>query len=189
MTASGTTDGARALLVGILVAALASACNGEGLTASKLSACGFYTEGEVVEHPLYAPDACYDGCLAEASCEELSAAICRESIELRVRCDERCAFHCPMGELIRREQECDGVENCEGGADEAECPEPDEACRFATRCDGVVACADLSDEQGCEPFVCDNGQRILGDVRCNGYRQCGDGSDEEECARLVLRCG
>jgi hypothetical protein len=193
----------RALFAGILFVGVASACNGEasrcdgepspcsgaGLTATKLSECGFYSEADIGRLPLLViPDACYDRCLADASCEELSATLCRESIEVLVRCDERCAYHCPMGELIRHDQECDGVENCEGGADEAGCPEPDEACGSATRCDGVPECVDLSDERACEPFVCNSGQEVVGGTLCDGIRDCWDASDESRCARLILSC-
>lgn len=182
----------RIVLAGLLLVVGACGCTASsGATAARMMECGFYTEGEVRMLPLYVPDDCYDACFGGASCEELSAAVCGESIDLLLRCDGQCAYRCPEGELIRRDQECDGIENCEGGADEVGCGEPPAPCRSPTQCDGIVECDDGRDEEGCVPFVCDDGTGSWvreRNVRCNGYRQCSDGSDEEGCARFELTC-
>ena len=186
--------------MGLLLVAGATGCAADSpvgsRTTAKLIECGFLTDGvpgRSSEVPLYVPDDCYDGCLAAATCEELSAALCNESITLPRRCDEACAYRCPEGALLRPDQECDGVEDCAGGADEAACDPPDEPpapvrCPGAVDCNGIAECWDGSDEAGCPDFVCADGTRRSPWVRCDGRPECPDESDEDGCAMRTLTC-
>jgi len=150
---------------------------------ARLRTCGLMGPGVVGDPPFYAPDACYERCLADASCGELERALCGEAIDLLVWCDGLCAYHCPDGSLIAHEQQCDGFPDCMGGSDEAGCemlecgagpPVP-----RSQRCDGYPDCWDASDESGCV-FRC-AGEEVALSARCNGREDCADGSDEADC--------
>ena len=196
----------RALFV--LIAALGlslpgCAADDASVLTSRLQECGLVSPGEVgpqVTRSFYAPDACYRDCLAGATCDELSNALCGTSITLERACDERCAFRCPDDSLIALERVCDGIDQCEGGADEEDCGAAPEAfsCRRSDgfemqgdwfRCDRRTDCADGSDERGCAVHVCANGEERVHlpsrDLRCDGGWSCGDGSDELDCAQLL----
>jgi hypothetical protein len=169
----------------LLVVPLAAACAGDpDALASRLQACALYGEGEITEASLrfrvYAPDACYRSCLAEASCEELEGLLCGApgAGDVGRRCDERCAFRCDSA-LWPIEIVCDGFAQCEDGADEVGCFQ---GCADAVPCDGVVECADFSDERDCPPALCDDGLRSYRPwERCNGRMACLDGADEANC--------
>ncbi|HJL19123.1 MAG TPA: LDL receptor domain-containing protein [Sandaracinaceae bacterium LLY-WYZ-13_1] len=160
---------------------------------SRLQACGIVSQGELPRSPFYAPTACYEACLAEASCQALEAAWCRTELSLLLECDRRCAYACDDGALLAVEQVCDGVESCEGGEDERDCPvhvcdDGQELLGDGHRCDGVERCRDGSDERGCPEHVCGDGETLPAARRCDGWAACRDGSDEEGCAEVTLRC-
>lgn len=181
----------RSVLLGILVVGLGLAgCASEPLRAltTQLRACELLTDGRIGSRTLeaiYAPTACYEQCLAEASCEELEDALCRTSVSLLVRCDEACAFRCDDGGLIGPERECDGSPQCMGGEDEESCNFP-LTCRSGVRvagarCDGAWNCSDGSDEEGCTVDRCDGGRWLGAWERCDGFQNCVDGTDERGC--------
>lgn len=179
-------------------------CTGPDL-AGTLRECAILSEGEVSELPFYAPTECYESCYAEASCEELQAALCRTSVALFQGCDERCAFRCGDDSLIAVEQWCDGVDNCADESDELGCGvytcDDGTTLYGSHRCDGAARCPDRSDELGC-PLNCDvvyppaacpgvecaDGTMVSAGSRCNGRVQCPDGSDEVGCAELTFMC-
>jgi hypothetical protein len=164
-----------------------------------LEDCGLATAGThtdvVLARDLYVPDACYRGCLAEGSCDELRAMICRTGTSLATRCDQRCAFPCPQGGIVPITAVCNGVADCMGGADELGCPGPraDAGGTFTCDggrqlsagfvCDGYAECVDGTDERGCPGDCLGNDGRWIGVTyqRCNGRRDCADGSDEVGC--------
>lgn len=190
-----------AVLIAVLgLSTLGCAADDPGALASRLQDCGILSDGEVgpwATSPFYAPDACYQDCLATASCEELTEALCDVSIALLRRCDERCAYRCPEGALIGLERVCDGIPQCEGGADEEGCAGVE--CgdgRFMPErlvCDGIPHCVDGADERGCPaPFSCQStwGETISGTwMRCNESYDCRDGSDERDCPTYACADG
>jgi len=193
------------MLILSLIALALVGCTTPDLVGT-LRECALLTEGEVNQLPFYAPTECYESCLAEASCEELGAALCGASIALLQECDERCAFRCEDGALIAVAQICDDVPNCADESDERGCAVY--TCTDGTtlngehRCDGITRCPDRSDEEDC-PLNCDDayppsacpyeqcadGSMLRAGGRCNGWPQCEDGSDEVGCAQVVLMCG
>lgn len=106
---------------------------------------------------------------------------------------ERCLGRCSL------EQDCDKLVEiwCEGGvpagdpflACVAKCPEQPKdgyACKDGARvpfrlvCDGRRNCSMGEDEQGCTPYVCEDGQEIIStDIECNNHGECEDNSDED----------
>ncbi len=140
----------------------------------------------IVATRFYVPDACYDECLAGASCEELRATLCGESIDLLVRCDQRCAFHCTDGALVALEAVCDGRPQCSDGIDEAGCPSF--SCNdgtplpLASHCNGFTECAGGEDERDCP---CPTSQWL----RCDGVMHCPDGADERDCSTFQCADG
>jgi hypothetical protein len=197
----------RALLTGpamrlalfVSVCAFGMGCTNGGVLAERLRTCGLLSEGETGLRSLgsiYAPDACYRDCLAEAPCEALEQALCRSELELLVACDQRCAFRCADGSLLAVERRCDGFAQCADGGDEAGCPGWGEiACDsgspvMGARCDWVYQCPDGSDERDCGHYpTCDGGRTYSVWDRCNGYRSCTDGADEAGCPQLVCDDG
>lgn len=172
----------------------APACAPAEALAARLQSCGLLTAGDLGPTSLaafYAPDACYQDCLARADCEALAGALCRSDLELLLRCDERCAFHCEDDSLVGVERVCDGVEDCDAGEDERGCPGREVTCASGARvtgarCDGLLDCGDGSDERGCSPR-CGDGSYFGEWDRCDGYRRCADGSDEAGCPTYT--CG
>ena len=169
-----------------------------------LRSCGLLSEGELGQFPVYAPDSCYAACFAEANCADLEGALCRSDIGLLLRCDERCAHRCADDTLVHVDSVCDGIEDCEGGDDEAGCGvyECEDGTRLTGehRCDGRYGCWDLSDERdcplrcderwqpGCPFYACEDGEEIRADFRCDGWPQCDDESDEVGCAMITTMC-
>nr|KAF7432495.1 hypothetical protein H0235_005419 [Vespula pensylvanica] len=70
-----------------------------------------------------------------------------------VRCQDGSRYICSV-------QRCDGVPDCEDGADEVGCPHS--GCKFGE-------------------FACDVRRCILESQRCNFVEDCQDGSDEHDC--------
>lgn len=171
---------------------------GEQLTA-RLRECGLLGVGRIGPYTLsgvYAPDACYEACLAEARCEDLEASLCRASLALLLGCDDRCAFRCDDGGLVGPERVCDGSRQCMGGEDEAGC-DFDLVCADGSRvpgarCDGGWNCPDGSDEAGCpSPItICGDGSgSYYPSDRCDGYPRCLDREDERGCPTHVCADG
>lgn len=169
-----------------------------GALVDRLRGCGLLSEGTLTASTLdgfYIPDGCYAGCLAEGRCEDLSATICRTSIDLRRGCDERCAHACADGELIANSRVCDGAMDCTDGSDESGCPHftcgDGTEVSIIARCDGYPQCSDRSDELGCAGYC----QSIydyevpVRFYRCDGYAYCRDGSDEAGCGTFHCESG
>ena len=182
-----------------LCAGLGACAPAQGdVLVSRLRECGVLSSGEIgpyVLSGLYAPDACYERCLAEASCERLETGLCRTMLDLLVACDERCAFRCDDGSLLGPERVCDGARQCMEGEDERDC-DFDLVCNDGSRvpgarCDGAWNCPDGSDEQACPGRTgidCGDRSGTYYDwQRCDGYRSCGNGADEAGCPSFV--CG
>ncbi|XP_014607947.1 PREDICTED: basement membrane-specific heparan sulfate proteoglycan core protein isoform X7 [Polistes canadensis] len=109
-----------------------------------------------------------------------------------VRCQDRSRYICSV-------QKCDGVPDCEDGADEVGCPHS--GCKFgefacdvrrcileSQRCNFVEDCQDGSDEHDCNypactsnQFKCKNEECIDGSKHCDGVPDCRDRSDEYDC--------
>nr|XP_050845973.1 basement membrane-specific heparan sulfate proteoglycan core protein isoform X24 [Vespula vulgaris] len=109
-----------------------------------------------------------------------------------VRCQDGSRYICSV-------QRCDGVPDCEDGADEVGCPHS--GCKFgefacdvrrcileSQRCNFVEDCQDGSDEHDCNypactssQFKCRNGECIDGSKHCDGVLDCRDRSDEYGC--------
>ncbi|XP_057651520.1 basement membrane-specific heparan sulfate proteoglycan core protein-like isoform X5 [Diorhabda carinulata] len=99
--------------------------------------------------------------------------------------------------VICADQVCDGIEDCDNGADEdncgsAECRQGEFKCDvyrcipISQHCDGKADCTDGTDEHNCQKecndqeFACDD-QCLSLDRRCDGIRDCMDNTDETNC--------
>ena len=194
------THAALAVALFPIVTAGCAPTEGAALTA-RLRECNLLSAGALGPYTLsglYAPNECYEHCLASASCEQLEEGLCRTMLELLIACDEQCAFRCDDGGLLGPERVCDGAMQCMGGEDEADC-HFDLVCRDGTRvpgagCDGGWNCSDGSDEAGCPSssgyFACADGGGMLYEwQRCDGTPTCGDGSDEAGCPSWICESG
>jgi len=102
------------------------------------------------------------------------------------------------GRCLARHQVCDGLQDCEGGQDEAGCGFPScEEGEFAClkgrcipeewKCDGRSDCSEGEDEVACassctsDQFLCSEGRCIDQTAVCDGHRDCGEGEDEFAC--------
>uniref|UniRef100_A0A4Y0BED1 TEP1-F n=1 Tax=Anopheles funestus TaxID=62324 RepID=A0A4Y0BED1_ANOFN len=111
---------------------------------------------------------------------------------------------CMNGACIRKIQICDGISDCNDGADESSCSmyhrcKPNEfKCRNSKcvrktwLCDGENDCGDGSDEENCatlpdapcryDEFQCRSGQCIPKAFQCDTHPDCRDKSDEIGCS-------
>ncbi|XP_048017847.1 suppressor of tumorigenicity 14 protein homolog [Megalobrama amblycephala] len=110
-------------------------------------------------------------------------------------------FACTSGFCIKKEQHCDGWNDCEDMSDERNCSNVNEdqftcsngLCRpqFFV-CDRVNDCGDNSDEQHCDcgkaEGRCGDGACIPQEFICDGKNDCADGSDEVSCVAAAGIC-
>lgn len=114
--------------------------------------------------------------------------------------DNRPGYRCPSGAIsgtdtIPRDAVCNGIVECFGGEDEADCEnvscfdDPDFPTLIprAFLCDGVPDCPPIEslngrvlDEDECM-FCGDSDEMISAAYVCDGFPDCADGSDEQEC--------
>jgi hypothetical protein len=131
----------------------------------KLRGCDLLSQGEVdcrlFENTDYAR--CSIDCLRPASCAELRAATCDDTTNDYASCLDRCTLNafatvaCGDGTRVSIDRSCDGENDCNDGADEAGCDDPEplfscesgESVPLEYKCDGSADCADSSDESGC----------------------------------------
>ncbi len=127
--------------------------------AAKLRSCNLLSEGAVdCEGEI---TDCHADCFAAAACAELETTLCGpDDVQTTVAtCLDGCApqFTCTSGETIDANWQCDGMDDCADGSDEAGCPEPatfacqdgNETVPLSWQCDGYPDCSDGSDEIGC----------------------------------------
>ena len=111
-------------------------------------------------------DRCGARCTIDASCALLYDLTCSDdfdSVTPYFECIEDCPFSPKDGFA------------CKGGR----------KIPHVAVCDGEEDCSDGADEQGCEPFVCKDGEEIMpADIDCDGFEDCSDGSDEEGCVNV-----
>uniref|UniRef100_A0A671MEH1 Suppressor of tumorigenicity 14 protein homolog n=1 Tax=Sinocyclocheilus anshuiensis TaxID=1608454 RepID=A0A671MEH1_9TELE len=87
-------------------------------------------------------------------------------------------FACTSGYCIKKEQHCDGWNDCEDMSDE-------KSCRKSHPCQdffNVFCVSDCDDEQ----FTCSNGLCRPQYFVCDRVNDCGDNSDEEHCGEFLL---
>uniref|UniRef100_A0A8C4S481 Low-density lipoprotein receptor-related protein 2-like n=1 Tax=Erpetoichthys calabaricus TaxID=27687 RepID=A0A8C4S481_ERPCA len=102
---------------------------------------------------------------------------------------------------VTPEQTCNGLNDCQDGSDEANCPvQPCKKPGFFQCadgkcieehlvCDGFRQCSSGSDEQNCPvspcAFTCDKNTKCFPEiVLCDGKEDCADGTDEAKCASI-----
>ena len=179
---------------------------------SALRECGILSEGryEACENYFDAAEPCETECVREATCSELETFYCgfptpSDPVTL---CHEKCIgldpFVCDDGSEIRGYAQCNFVEECVDGSDEADCDSfsnftkcrnVEEQVSPSANCDGIEDCSDGSDELTCEVLLtCElAGTRDAFDVTrwqyCDGWVDCEDGSDEPQgCATVIAAC-
>ncbi len=177
-----TRQGARIMLRTALVLSciLVAACGNDGggtptddlndkelgeEAVAKLKECGVYSAPQNPEEDSLQDE--FDRCVARCLIEEGNCDVVQA-----LQCDEdpptgdplvRCLVDCPL-------DPADGFE-CDG-----------QRIPFALVCDGSRDCPKAEEEQNCEPYVCENGEKVVGkDLRCDNVAQCRDGSDEDGC--------
>lgn len=212
----------RILLALVATSTLAlSSCGNDAESGAESSAvknhlreCGLVTGGKL--YPAVGDNdvaRCQARCVADTTCEELEAVTClAQPSDRLLDCQAACfgPQTCDGGEqTYDLRDRCDDQKKCDDGADEANCPAPEQAPRycedsgdriwFFQRCDGVRDCQDGTDEKDCpEPeatFLCKASvaglrQEIPYSAVCDLKRDCADGSDEGDaqgCAKIS--CG
>ncbi|XP_045139060.1 low-density lipoprotein receptor-related protein 2-like [Portunus trituberculatus] len=125
-----------------------------------------------------------------------------------LQCNTTTHFPCGDGTCHPNEQKCDGIRDCDDGADELlcgltralcgssqwSCLEGNQCISVFWRCDGDIDCKDGSDELECgshrcavNQFDCSNSstnhQCIPRNWRCDGEDDCPNSTDERNCVR------
>ena len=131
----------------------------------RLEACGVPVLEPFDCDPTVEQQACQADCLANASCDDLTAATDRAPSTEASEDFWRCVYSC---------------------AGQYECADGQDQIPVVWVCNGEVDCADGSDEEDCEPsdawFECnDDSDAIPSDWVCDGTPDCLDGSDEADC--------
>lgn len=133
----------------------------------KLTECGLLLGGQLRgcedDDPVLP---CSLTCLARASCTQMEAWYCSDTINLFAGCLGECQiaapqpeFDCTDGLKVPAIWQCDGEADCPGGQDELGC--------------------------GAEAFVdCGDGSSVPVSWRCDGGSDCPGGQDELDCAFL-----
>ena len=169
----------------------------------KQKSCGLRNDGKT-DCVNYgdAAEECETGCVAAASCLDLTNYNCSGNSPTMIACMARCVgllpFVCGDGSTMSPYSRCDGSAQCADGSDEADCDVTGGKCRNVDQfvatsqfCDGVEDCADGSDET---PDCAIGLTCSVGGVAtpiplyeiCNGKSECDDGSDEPaNCSYLM----
>ncbi|XP_071944938.1 uncharacterized protein [Antedon mediterranea] len=142
---------------------------------------------------------CDDGrCMAiDAACESDCTPVIGTLAQLCGTCSES-EFQCHKSkECIKKNDVCNGHDNCVDSSDETDCTkcpnnyrcESESNCYEELQiCDGINDCSDGTDENECEyAYTCPgDGRKLRNYFICDGKNQCMDGSDEQGCR---IPCG
>ncbi|XP_038053301.1 very low-density lipoprotein receptor-like [Patiria miniata] len=105
-------------------------------------------------------------------------------------------YVCNDGTCIFSFWECDGIDDCSGGEDEANCPSASAGCSSYDftcndgscipgywQCDTWDDCSGGEDEAGCpcDGYTCNDGDCIPSNWECDGWDDCDGGEDEANC--------
>ena len=169
---------------------------------SRLRECGAVGAGRVscVDYKDHA-EICETSCMAKATCADLVLGLCGAGTNTKLAdCVSACSgltpVTCGNGNKLPAFEHCDGIAECDDGADEADCSagaglkcrNVDEYIDPTKRCDGTKDCSDGSDETpDCPPALNCMEQGVATNVSvysvCDGIAECDDGSDEpKDCA-------
>lgn len=172
---------------------------------TKAAGCNLVTAGTVNCAEMAELTSCERACITNATCAQLSGALCDGDYDVFSACFAQCEpavpdFACADGvETVDADYACDGYPDCTDESDEANCAgqlfacaDGSEAISIDWKCDAFPDCADASDEAGCPAvamFDCASGtESVPMDVVCDLAPDCTDGSDEaaaQGCAQLV----
>jgi Low-density lipoprotein receptor domain class A len=186
-TSMSILQGTRWVVVGLMVAAVLTACSSKDEESSsgycqtfeaRQRECGALgaTGNTACVNYEDAPEPCEAKCVTEASCDDIIEATCGSGPAVALNtCLARCTNLPPV--TCKDGTQLDGYTRCNGFSD----------CGSE-----ITADPDTTDEDGCTAtgFHCRTVDAwVPFDVRCNGVPDCSDASDETDDCEVVGKCG